>query len=476
MRLGIGSSLPSNNDPSCSSRTRSTSPWRRSRSAWSCLSAVDPQADIDLHPGTVREVDPDRQRCLEDGSLPLRHSGHRHRRGHALEEVSGLTEYAATIWTPETMLDLAAASVRRAGGCRSDQQVLFLVPPNNKCSGPLYEIVFMLETWLREEHPRARRHHLVDLRALVHPGVRPAAARRRRRRVRERGIDGHTGEVAEVAAGEVRYADGVTRAFDELISFPPYVAACRYDGLPADDRGFLETDLEPPGHRAAGDLRARRRRGLPRQAGVPRLPPGRRRSPSTSPPTSKRRRVPRVLRPGEHVHHGDVRQGDLRPGPSRDDRRCRPTRCVRRTPTATTASASPVWRPARKVPGWYPAPLPRRRSLPLRREGLASRRTSPEGNGRRPRRPIQGTQPEGGRPNGPATNHATVGFAPFLLVLDLDAVEHSDAIDVQRRGIGARGSERSVLSSRAAEDRGKLDADPPPWERGSRSRRMRPWR
>ena len=30
------------------------------------------------------------------------------------------------------------------------------MPPNNKCAGPLYEIVFMLETWLRREGMRER--------------------------------------------------------------------------------------------------------------------------------------------------------------------------------------------------------------------------------------------------------------------------------------------------------------------------------
>jgi sulfide:quinone oxidoreductase len=59
----------------------------------------------------------------------------------------------------------------------------------------------------------------------------------------ERGIEGHTREVVtDVRRGAVRYADGSLREYDELIAFPPYVAAVRYDGLPADDRGFLATE------------------------------------------------------------------------------------------------------------------------------------------------------------------------------------------------------------------------------------------
>jgi NADH dehydrogenase FAD-containing subunit len=59
----------------------------------------------------------------------------------------------------------------------------------------------------------------------------------------ERGIDGHLGEVVtEVRADQVRYNDGSARGYDHLIAFPPYVAAVRWPDLPADQRGFLETD------------------------------------------------------------------------------------------------------------------------------------------------------------------------------------------------------------------------------------------
>ncbi len=68
-----------------------------------------------------------------------------------VDEVPGLGEYAQTIWTPSDMLRLRTAftalqkEVQQGGHPR----ILFLVPPNNKCSGPLYEMVFMLDTWLR---------------------------------------------------------------------------------------------------------------------------------------------------------------------------------------------------------------------------------------------------------------------------------------------------------------------------------------
>jgi hypothetical protein len=39
-----------------------------------------------------------------------------------------------------------------------------------------------------------------------------------------------------------RFPGGAVRKFDELISFPPYVAALRYPGSAQDDRNFLQTD------------------------------------------------------------------------------------------------------------------------------------------------------------------------------------------------------------------------------------------
>jgi sulfide:quinone oxidoreductase len=162
-------------------------------------------------------------------------------------EVPGLAEHAATIWTTDSMLEVRRrfrdACDRARRGER--QRVVFLVPPNNKCSGPLYEIVFMLETWLRR---RGARENVDITWSTYEHGFIQAFGPRLHDLVTsefaERGIEGHTGEVVtEVHAEEVRYTDGSTRGFDHLIAFPPYVAAVRYDGLPADERGFLATDL-----------------------------------------------------------------------------------------------------------------------------------------------------------------------------------------------------------------------------------------
>jgi sulfide:quinone oxidoreductase len=136
---------------------------------------------------------------------------------------------------------MAAAS--RAG---RRQRVLFLVPPNNKCAGPLYEVALMLETWLRREGARDNveitwstyeRTFIQAFGPRLHDVVRAE--------FNERGIVGGCEEiVAEVGPDEVRYADGRVHAYDHLIAFPPYVASARLAALASDDRGFITTDLE----------------------------------------------------------------------------------------------------------------------------------------------------------------------------------------------------------------------------------------
>ena len=81
---------------------------------------------------------------------------------------------------------------------------------NNKCAGPLYELVFMLDTWLRRKKVRAN----VDLTWSTYeqtyiqafgPRLHDVVTREFERRV----VAGHTQYVAEkVEKGEVRYTNG----------------------------------------------------------------------------------------------------------------------------------------------------------------------------------------------------------------------------------------------------------------------------
>jgi NADH dehydrogenase FAD-containing subunit len=218
--------------------------------------------DIDLVVGRAIGVDPDaRLVSLADGQrfsydrLVIATGA-----GMRPDEVPGLTEHAATIWTPASMLGVRQrfedVRVRAANGER--QRVLFLVPPNNKCAGPLYEIVLMFETWLRRQGVREH----VDITWSTYEESYIQAFGPRLHEVvsseyRDRGIAGHTHELAaEVRAGAVRYDDGSTREFDHLIAFPPYVAAVAYDGLPSDERGFLATEPDTRQVRGHDDIYA----------------------------------------------------------------------------------------------------------------------------------------------------------------------------------------------------------------------------
>jgi NADH dehydrogenase FAD-containing subunit len=162
------------------------------------------------------------------------------------EEIPGLAAQAATIWTPESMLGVRERFQRVVQDAHAGRRsrVLFLIPQNNKCAGPLYEIVMMFETWLRREHAREQ----VDITWSTFEQTYIQAFGPRLHEVvsgefERRGIEGHTDEVlSEVAPGEARYTDGSTHAFDHLIAFPPYVSAVRYESLPSDDRGFVQTE------------------------------------------------------------------------------------------------------------------------------------------------------------------------------------------------------------------------------------------
>lgn len=203
----------------------------------------------------VEQVDPDSRRVVAGGK-ELGYDYLVVATGAAMrpEEVPGFKEHALTLWTPEEMLRLRAGLARveeeARGGTR--RRVLFVVPPNNRCSGPLYELVMMLDTRLREHGLRES----VDLTwTTMEESYIQAFGPRLNTVVSEefeqRGIEGHKGfMVTSVGPDAVEYQNGERLGYDLLVGFPPYIAAERFPGLPADDRGFLQ--VEPDSRRVKG--------------------------------------------------------------------------------------------------------------------------------------------------------------------------------------------------------------------------------
>jgi sulfide:quinone oxidoreductase len=204
---------------------------------------------ITHHRASVKAVDAERRLVeTDDGAkLPYDHLVIATGASMRPEEIPGLREHACTIWTIDEMLDfeqrLAAMTERAKKG--QHQTALLAVAPNNKCAGPLYEIVFMMETWLRRQGVRDQvdiryrtfeRNYIQAFGPRLHEVVTAEFS--------ERGIDGRTESLlAEVRKNEVIFADGTTEAYDLLVAFPPYASGMVYEGLPSDERGFLQTEL-----------------------------------------------------------------------------------------------------------------------------------------------------------------------------------------------------------------------------------------
>lgn len=198
-------------------------------------------------PGTVEHVDADRRSVRTTGGdvdydYLVIATGAKMRS----TEIPGLAEHAITVWTPEDMLRLRerieGAIERAKGGGRT--RFLFLVPPNNKCAGPLYEMVLMLDTHLRKAGCRDQ----VDLVYATKEEAFIEAFGPRLNTVivdefRERNIEGHTGYVVTgVEPGVTQFQNGERLEYDVLVSFPPYVASTAYAQLPTDNRGFLQVE------------------------------------------------------------------------------------------------------------------------------------------------------------------------------------------------------------------------------------------
>ncbi|MGW7534984.1 NAD(P)/FAD-dependent oxidoreductase [Amycolatopsis sp. NPDC054798] len=162
------------------------------------------------------------------------------------EEIPGLAEYAHSIAAPGALHrlgeDLRWAAQHAQHG--RPQRVLFALPPGNQCAAPLYEIVLMLDTWLRRKQIRDSVELAFDTceGTFVH-AFGPKLHALVSRQFEARGIDSRTAvTLTKAAERSAAFADGSVREFDVLVTFPPQVASVGYAGLPSDDRGFLRCD------------------------------------------------------------------------------------------------------------------------------------------------------------------------------------------------------------------------------------------
>lgn len=204
--------------------------------------------NIDFVQAKAMEIDPEQKQVkLSEGTVDYDYLVVATGASMRAAEIPGLEQFARTIWTPEEMLKLRESlnQLRDNAKAGKQQELLFLVPPANKCSGPLYELVFMTDSWLREAGIRDK---VKVTYSTFERGFIQAFGPRLNEHVEgefeKRGITGlkeHT--VKEVQKNRVDYTNGASVAYDVLVSFPPYIAAQPFPGLPADERGFLATNL-----------------------------------------------------------------------------------------------------------------------------------------------------------------------------------------------------------------------------------------
>ncbi len=217
------------------------------------LGAPTRRKNIEFIQATAHEIDPENKVVRVSGSnhssqaLSYDYLVIATGAGMRPTEIPGLAEYANTIWTPNDMLQLRTQfnQLLTPSNGKGPQQVLFLVPPNNKCSGPLYEMAFMLDTWLQRHNAR---NNVEIAWSTYESGFIQAFGPRLNELVTDefstRGIAGyleHT--VQKIEAGEVTYANGKCLPYDLLVSFPPYIASTPFPGLPSDERGFIHTEM-----------------------------------------------------------------------------------------------------------------------------------------------------------------------------------------------------------------------------------------
>jgi sulfide:quinone oxidoreductase len=163
-------------------------------------------------------------------------------------EIPGMREHSQTIWGFADSLRLAKAVEQMIARAKrgETQHVLFTVPEGNKCAGPLYEVVFMFETYLRRKKVREQfKLTWTTFERSFIAAFGPKLHERTSQEFAERDIEAHTQRFIErIEPQTAYYRNDEAISFDWMISFPPYIASSRFDGLPTDERGFISADLD----------------------------------------------------------------------------------------------------------------------------------------------------------------------------------------------------------------------------------------
>ncbi|MFQ5568758.1 MAG: NAD(P)/FAD-dependent oxidoreductase [Rhodothermales bacterium] len=162
------------------------------------------------------------------------------------EDANGLHEHAFTAWKMADMTQLRSVFQQLTDEVLAGhrRRVVLLVPPGCQWAGPLYELAFMLETWLQWKDVRegidivfvtSERSFMEVFGPRLHDVIREEFNRRHIMSYVEQPIQ-------SVVAGALIDHEDHRWPFDVLVAAPSYVPSTVWHPLPTDERGFLITE------------------------------------------------------------------------------------------------------------------------------------------------------------------------------------------------------------------------------------------
>ena len=163
------------------------------------------------------------------------------------EEIPGLTEHGHSMGSVPGMVALRNRlnHVLERAKYGKVQRIVLALPPHAPYTTPVYELTFMLDSFLRD----ARVREQVNLTLVTHESqyiesFGPLLHNLIQEQFETRGIENRTGSaLVRVEAGVAHFDTGDALPFDLLAAFPPASASVAFPGLPADERGYLHTHL-----------------------------------------------------------------------------------------------------------------------------------------------------------------------------------------------------------------------------------------